>query len=96
MKKTFLLAAVAAAPLALAFPALASDDDARCPEIAADQWMSIAEVEGKLNAMGYQVREIERDDNCYEVEGTDANGARFEAYVNPVTGAIVPRREKRS
>ena len=42
--------------------------------------------------MGYQVREIERDDNCYEVEGTDANGASFEAYVNPETGAIVPRR----
>ena len=95
MKKTFLLAA-AIAPLALAFPALASDDDARCPEIAADQWMSIAEVAGKLEALGYQVREIERDDNCYEVEGTDANGARFEAYVNPETGAIVPRRERRS
>ena len=95
MKKSLLIAA-AVAPLALALPALASDDDARCPEIAADQWMSIAEVEGKLNAMGYQVREIERDDNCYEVEGTDANGASFEAYVNPETGAIVPRRESRS
>lgn len=95
MKKGLLLAA-AVAPLAFALPALASDDDARCPEIAADQWMSIAEVEGKLNAMGYQVREIERDDNCYEVEGTDANGARFEAYVNPETGAIVPQRERRS
>ena len=95
MKKILLLA-TAIAPLAFALPALASDDDERCPEIAADQWMSIAEVEGKLKAMGYQVREIERDDNCYEVEGTDANGASFEAYVNPETGAIVPRRERRS
>jgi hypothetical protein len=94
--KKLLLVATAIAPLALALPATADDDDARCPEIAADQWMSIADVDSKLTAMGYRVREIERDDNCYEVEGTDANGAEFEAYVNPLSGDIVPPREKRS
>jgi hypothetical protein len=94
--KKLLLAATAMAPLALALPAMADDDDARCPEIAADQWMSIADVDSKLTAMGYRVREIERDGNCYEVEGTDANGAKFEAYVNPQSGEMVPPREGRS
>ena len=94
--KKILLIATAVAPLALALPALASDDDARCPEIAQDQWLSIAEIDSKLSALGYRIDEIERDDNCYEVEGTDANGASFEAYVNPETGAIVPQRERRS
>jgi hypothetical protein len=94
--KKLLLAAAAMAPLTLALPAFADDDDARCPEVAADQWMSIADVDGKLTAMGYRVREIERDGYCYEVEGTDANGAEFEAYVNPQSGEIVPPRERRS
>ncbi len=94
--KKILLIATAVAPLAFALPALADDDDARCPEIAQDQWLSIAEIDSKLSALGYRIDEIERDDNCYEVEGTDANGASFEAYVNPETGAIVPRRERRS
>jgi hypothetical protein len=93
--KKLLLAATAIVPLALAVPALASDDS-RCPDIASDQWMSIAEVASKLSGMGYEVREIERDDNCYEVEGVDANGARFEAYVNPETGEIVPDDDDRS
>jgi hypothetical protein len=94
--KKLLLAAAAMAPLTLALPAFADDDDARCPEVAADQWMSIADVDGKLTAMGYRVREIERDGYCYEVEGTDANGAEFEAYVNPQSGEIVPPGERRS
>lgn len=94
--KKLLLAASAIAPLTLALPALASDDDARCPEIAADQWMSIAEIDSKLSALGYRIEEIEREDSCYEVEGTDANGARFEAYVNPETGAIAQPRKTRS
>jgi hypothetical protein len=94
--KKLLLVATAIAPLGLALPAMADDDDARCPEIAADQWMSIADVDSKLAGLGYRVREIERDGNCYEVEGTDANGAKFEAYVNPQSGEIVPRGERRS
>jgi hypothetical protein len=46
--------------------------------------------------MGYEIREIEREDNCYEVEGVDANGARFEAYVHPETGEILQQSERRS
>ena len=95
MKKAIAIA-VAVAPLAIAAPALASDDDDRCPDLAADQWMSIADVASKLDGMGYQIREIERERNCYEVEGVDANGARFEAYVDPATGDILPPRERRS
>ena len=35
-------------------------------------------------------REIDRERNCYEVEGRDANGFKVEAYIDPVSGAIVP------
>ncbi len=93
MRKLLILSA-ALAPLALAAPAFASDDDVVCPELAADEWLPIGEIEARLTGLGYQVREIERERNCYEVEGTDANGATFEAYVNPKTGEIVPRRNR--
>ena len=92
--RKFILLAVAATPLALAAPAFASDDETRCPAIDADEWLPMGEIEAKLGGMGYRVREIERERNCYEVEGTDANGAEFEAYVNPKTGEIVPRRRQ--
>lgn len=77
--RKFMILAIAATPLALAAPAFASDDDTRCPAINADEWLPLGEIDARLTGMGYQVREIERDRNCYEVEGTDANGVSFEA-----------------
>jgi hypothetical protein len=95
MRKLLILSA-ALAPLALtlATPAFASDDEARCPDVPRAEWLGIGEIESALSAKGYTVREVEVDDNCYEVEGTDTNGAKFEAYVNPKTGEIVPARQR--
>jgi len=92
--RKFLILAIAAAPLALAAPAMASDDDVSCPEVPAGAWLSLGEIEGRLQAMGYQVREIERERNCYEFEGVDANGAKVEGYVDPRTGELVQGRER--
>lgn len=93
MRKLVILAA-ALAPLALTLPALASDDEneASCPEVPRAEWLGMGEIEAKLGTMGYRVQKIEAERNCYEVEGTDANGVKFEAYVNPKTGEIVPAR----
>jgi hypothetical protein len=93
MRKLLILA-IAAAPLALAASAFASDDEGRCPEVPAAEWLGQDAVKAKVEGLGYKVRKIEVDDNCYEVEGTDANGAKFEAYVNPKTGEIVPAEQR--
>jgi hypothetical protein len=93
MRKLLILA-IAASPLALTAPAFASDDEARCPDLPRAEWLDIGAIESALSAKGYTVREIEVEDNCYEVEGTDANGAKFEAYVNPKTGEIVPAKQR--
>ncbi len=87
MRKLLMLSA-ALAPMALALPALASDPE--CPDVPRDQWMSEDALRAKLQGMGYEVREIDREDNCYEVEGRDANGMKVEAHVDPVSGAILP------
>ena len=91
MRKTL---PTAAALAAAAGAALASDhrDDRRQPLADAPraEWMSVGEVARRLEAQGYVVREIETERGAYEVEATDANGMRVEAYLHPVTGAVLP------
>jgi hypothetical protein len=91
MRKTLILATALAAASGAAF---ASDDrgDRRAPLTDAPraEWMSVSQVAQSLEAQGYVIREIDVERGAYEVEATDANGMRVEAYVHPVTGAILP------
>ena len=60
-------------------------------------WMSIKDVLNKLEAAGYRdFREVERDDNRYEVKATDPQGLRVELDVDPVTGDVLKTEVKRS
>ena len=91
MRKTLLIATAFATA---AGAALASDDrdDRRQPltDVPRSAWMSVSEVAQRLEAQGYRVREIDSERAAYEVDATDANGMRVEAYVHPVTGEILP------
>jgi hypothetical protein len=95
MRKTLLIATAFATA---AGAALASDDrdDRRQPltDVPRSEWMSVSEVAQRLEAQGYRVREIDSERGAYEVEATDANGMRVEAYVHPVTGEILPYAEE--
>ena len=60
-------------------------------------WMSMEQVQVKLEAAGYRAFEkFERDSNKYEVKATDAQGRRVELDVDPVTGDILKTEVKRS
>ena len=60
-------------------------------------WMSMEQVQVKLEAAGYRAFEkFERDSNKYEVKGTDAQGRRVELDVDPVTGDILKTEVERS
>ena len=60
-------------------------------------WMSIKDVLNKLEAAGYRdFREVERDDNRYEVKATDPQGQRVELDVDPVTGDVLKTEVKRA
>mgnify|MGYP006283915053 CR=1 FL=1 len=85
-----------------AWPVLASDDarttgdddDAvAARSVPADEWMPASAVARKLEDQGYTVREIERDDGAYEVEVTDADGMRMEAYLDPRTGEVLRQED---
>jgi hypothetical protein len=86
--KLALAAKLIAATVVFVSPVQAGDD-AYCGKIPRAEWKPVSEVASALEAKGYQVREIERDDGCYEVEARHQSGERVELYVNPRTLEIV-------
>lgn len=84
--KTIVLAAVVAAALGTIAHA---DDDRRCGNIQIDKWMSEAQIRSHAENLGIDVREVDIDDGCYEVEGRNRDGRRVEVRMNPETGAQV-------
>lgn len=84
MKMLFPILALAAALPAGA--ALADDDDCRVP---AENWQPREAVMQFAATQGWTVSDLEVDDGCYEIEGRDKDGRRFEAKLDPATLAIV-------
>ena len=81
--------AMAALALATASPALATGDK-HCNVAPGAKWMTAEQAAAKVRELGYsQIREIERDDNCWEVEARDSRGAEIEIYIHPVSGEVV-------
>lgn len=83
MRTTLVIAAIAAS---LALPAVASAAD--CAYSPKETWKSISDMTAKVASMGYDVRKVEIDDNCYEVYGLK-DGVRQEIHLDPVSAEIV-------
>ncbi|GAB3471971.1 PepSY domain-containing protein [Polaromonas eurypsychrophila] len=58
--------------------------DFRC-EVPKVEWKSQMDLQRKLTAEGWKVRQVKTDNGCYEVYGFDAKGQRTETYFNPKT-----------
>ncbi len=86
MHKRLIAATLAAAFFATSGVAFASDDAPAAPH---DQWMTVEQIKETFTQKGYQVRQVKVEDNGYEVYALDKDGKRFEADVDPVTGAVV-------
>ncbi|MBS7244718.1 MAG: PepSY domain-containing protein [Comamonas sp.] len=72
-------------------PAWADDD---C-EVPAAQWQPRTAVQSMATQRGWQVERIGIDDGCYEVRGTDAQGQRFKAKLDPQTLDMVKFKTKK-
>ena len=55
--------------------------------------MGIVAIATMLEGQGYKVLEIELEHGRYEVDMLDNNGMKVEAYLNPVTGDVLPYRD---
>ena len=79
MKHTVPLLALS---LALAAAPALADDDCEAP---VQKWQSRDAVMQHAAAQGWQVQRLKIDDGCYEIRGTDAQGQRFKAKLDPET-----------
>ncbi|MEX0407885.1 PepSY domain-containing protein [Aquibium sp. LZ166] len=77
-----ILASLIALPLGVAM----ADDDCFVPMV---DWKPREAVATMAAGLGWTVRRIKIDDGCYEIIGTDAEGRRVEATVNPATLEIL-------
>jgi hypothetical protein len=94
MKTLAVLTLLAALPAGVAFADVRGHrhgDDCYVP--MAD-WQPREAVERLAAAHRWTVRRIKVDDGCYQVVGTDADGARIEVKVHPATLEIIEVEHK--
>jgi hypothetical protein len=57
----------------------------QCPKQPKETWRPQMELQSKLVAEGWRVRQVKTMNDCYEVYGFDGKGARVEAFFDPKT-----------
>ena len=68
-----------------------ADDDCDAP---LNRWQSRDAVRQMAEARGWQIQRLKIDDGCYELRGTDAQGRRFDAKIDPETLKILKMKLK--
>ncbi len=56
-----------------------------CPVVPKEEKKGQMELQKKLEGEGWKVRKVQNYNNCYEVYGFDAKGAKAEAFFHPKT-----------
>lgn len=71
-------------------------DEHRTGGASADrQWLTIGQVNQRLEAAGYRnIEKIEREHGIYEARATDPNGRRVKLHINPQTGEVTDSRAR--
>ncbi|MCC6947808.1 MAG: PepSY domain-containing protein [Bradyrhizobiaceae bacterium] len=81
--------AVAVAVLGLATSAQAGSLGRPCTSAPQNQWLSMQELQAKVEALGYKMRKAKLKNACGELYTLDKNGNRVELFVDPTNGQIV-------
>lgn len=81
--------AAAAAILGLASSAQAGSLGRPCTSAPETQWLSMQELQAKVETLGYKVQKAKLKNACGELYTLDKNGNRVELFVDPTNGRIV-------
>lgn len=65
--------------------AAAAHGDVRCDSGPKAEWRQQMELQRKLVAEGWKVRQVKTWNDCYEVYGFKPDGTRAEVFFNPKT-----------
>jgi hypothetical protein len=77
-----LIRLLAFAMLACSLSSARADDDCDAPP---ETWQPRSAVHALAERNGWNVRTLKIDDGCYEIRGSDAEGRRFKARIDPAT-----------
>lgn len=64
-------------------------------DIAISQWQPREAVRAMAEDRGWRLKRIKIEDGCYEVYGTDREGHRFEAKIDPATLEVIEIEQHR-
>ena len=81
--------AIALALLGIATPAQAGGLGQPCTGAPQNQWLSLAALQSKVEALGYKVQKAKLKNACGELYTLDKSGTRVELFVDPTNGQIV-------
>ena len=62
-----------------------------CTAAPQNQWLSMQELQAKVEAQGYKVQKTKLKNACGEIYTIDKTGGRVELFVDPTNGNIVGR-----
>ncbi len=81
--------AIAIAMLGIASSAQAASPGKPCTAAPQNQWLSLAILRSKVEALGYQVKQAKLKNACGELYALDKSGNRVELFTDPTNGQIV-------
>jgi len=87
--RTLTLLTLLAATLGVSSFAEAGGFGKPCTSTPQSQWLSIGDLQRKVEAQGYKVQKAKIKNTCGELYATDKNGNRVEIFVDPTNGAIM-------
>ena len=75
----------------LAAAAQAGDLGRPCTVAPQSQWLSLEQIQAKVEAQGFKIRKAKLKNACDEIYALDKSGGRVELFVDPTSGEIVGR-----
>jgi hypothetical protein len=60
-----------------------------CTSASQNQWLSMQDLQAKVEALGYRVQKAKLAKACGEFYALDKSGNRIELFVDPTNGEIV-------
>jgi len=88
-KITVLTVAAALAAIGIASLAEAGSLGRPCTAAPQSEWLPMAALQSKVEALGYKVQKAKLSKGCGELYTIDKSGNRVELFVDPTNGAIV-------
>jgi hypothetical protein len=83
------VAALGTALLGMTSAANAESLGRPCTNAPQAQWLPLASLQAKVEALGYKVQKAKLKKACGEFYAIDKNGKKVEIFVDPTSGAVV-------